>query len=201
MKEFFKDSIPQNGLTYDEFVSQTKFKLDNTNNDNLNDEEKYIFNYTKLNYHRMLRIDKTYKVSEEIVELVSQIKNYQLWMVLTEDWCGDSAQNLPYINKIASLNSNIHLRILERDKHLEIMDQYLTNGKSRSIPKLVAFDINGNELFIWGPRPNEAQEYLNSLNNLNLPKDEIIEKLHLWYSQNKGKALEKEFIELLKTIN
>ncbi len=198
MKDFFKNGIPQNGLSYNDFVNLTKLKLDNTNLEKLNEEEKYIYNYTKLNYHRMLRIDKTYNVSKELIELINQIKDYQLWMVLTEDWCGDSAQNLPYINKIALLNSNLHLRILERDKHLEIMDQYLTNGKSRSIPKLVAFDKNGNELFIWGPRPLDAQEYINSLNKLSLPKEKIIEKLHLWYSQNKGKSLEKEFIELLK---
>jgi len=36
------------------------------------------------------------------------------------------------------------------------MDKYLTNG-GRVIPKLVAFDKDMNELFQWGPRPEEVK--------------------------------------------
>ena len=120
-------------------------------------------------------------------------------MVLTEDWCGDSAQNLPYIAKIAECNSLIKLRILPRDQNLDLMDLYLTDQKSRSIPKLVAFDEFGNELFQWGPRPYEAQKLVMELNALGLSKNEFNEKLHLWYGRNKGKSIENEFVELLKS--
>ncbi|HPN37318.1 MAG TPA: thioredoxin family protein [Melioribacteraceae bacterium] len=200
MKDFFNKQIPHNGLNYLQFVELTKQKLDETNINLLDEEQLYFFNYTKLNYQRMIRINKTYKVSDTIEKLINKIEKYQLWMVLTEDWCGDSAQNLPYINKFAELNKNIDLRILERDKNLDIMDNYLTNGKSRSIPKVIAFDQIGNELFIWGPRPKEAELLLNSLKEEGLQKDEYVQKLHLWYGINKGKALEKEFEEILTNL-
>jgi hypothetical protein len=200
MKKFLENKIPQNGLLYNDFVDLIKNKIEQTDSNSLNADEKHLFDYTKLNYQRMLRIDKTYKVPIEIEYLIKKIDTYQLWMVLTEDWCGDSAQNLPYFNKYAALNINIDLRILERDKNLEIMDEYLTNGKSRSIPKIVAFNKNGDELFIWGPRPKEAEDLLYKLKAEGLQKDEYVEKLHLWYGRNRGKALESEFIEILKTI-
>lgn len=200
MKKFLENKIPQNGLLYNDFVDLIKNKIEQTDINLLNADEKHLFDYTKLNYQRMLRIDKTYKVPFEIENLIKKIDSYQLWMVLTEDWCGDSAQNLPYFNKYAALNINIDLRILERDKNLEIMDEYLTNGKSRSIPKIVAFNKNGEELFIWGPRPKEAEDLLNKLKAEGLQKDEYVEKLHLWYGRNRGKALESEFIEILKTF-
>lgn len=200
MKKFLENKIPQNGLLYNDFVDLIKNKIEQTDSNSLNADEKHLFDYTKLNYQRMLRIDKTYKVPIEIEYLIKKIDTYQLWMVLTEDWCGDSAQNLPYFNKYAALNINIDLRILERDKNLEIIDEYLTNGKSRSIPKIVAFNKNGDELFIWGPRPKEAEDLLYKLKAEGLQKDEYVEKLHLWYGRNRGKALESEFIEILKTI-
>ncbi len=200
MKKFVENKIPQNGLLYNDFVDLIKNKIEQTDSNSLDADEKHLFDYTKLNYQRMLRIDKTYKVPFEIENLIKKIDSYQLWMVLTEDWCGDSAQNLPYFNKYAALNINIDLRILERDKNLEIMDEYLTNGKSRSIPKIVAFNKNGEELFIWGPRPKEAEDLLNKLKAEGLQKDEYVEKLHLWYGRNRGKALESEFIEILKTF-
>jgi hypothetical protein len=84
-------------------------------------------------------------------------------MVITETWYGDSAQNLPIIAKAAELNNKIDLRILLRDSNIDIIDHYLTNGQSRSIPILVAFDLDGNELFKWGPRPLTAKILVTNL--------------------------------------
>lgn len=77
------------------------------------------------------------------------------------------------------------------------MNQYLTNG-TRSIPKLVAFNKDGEELFRWGPRPEAAVKLINQWKEEGLQKQEWMEKLHLWYSRNKGSELEKEFVELIK---
>ena len=93
------------------------------------------------------------------------------------------------------LNSNIDLRILLRDENPDIMDIYLTNG-TRSIPKLVAFDENGNQLFEWGPRPKEAQRLIDQWKGEGIVKPELYEKLHLWYGRNRGKELEEEFLEI-----
>ena len=125
------------------------------------------------------------------------MKEKQLWMVITEPWCGDSAQNLPYIAKISGLNGNIDLRIVLRDSNPDIMDEYLTNG-TRSIPKLVAFNSEGDELFTWGSRPKAAQELVLKLREEGIVKPELYEKLHLWYGRNKGRDLESEFTEILQ---
>lgn len=129
-----------------------------------------------------------------------KITSPQIWMLITEDWCGDSAQNIPYIFKLAECNNNISLRLIPRDENPDIMDMYLTDGKSRSIPKLVAFDENGNELFQWGPRPEEAIKLVKDLKEQGFSKEEFEKKLHLWYAKNKGKNLEEEFIEILKAL-
>jgi hypothetical protein len=80
------------------------------------------------------------------------------------------------------------------------MDQYLTNG-TRSIPKLIVFDNDNNELFQWGPRPLEAQSLYINLKNTGIEKSEINKELHYWYSKNRGKEVEKELIELIKKLN
>lgn len=189
------ERINKSGLTYAKFLELTQQKL---SDDEFKKNEKY--DVTKLNLQRSNRIYKTYTVSEQVKELIHSINKPQIWMVITEDWCGDSAQNLPYIVKIAELNSLIELRILLRDQNLDIMDMYLTNGKSRSIPKLVAFDKDGNELFQWGPRPKEAQLVVDLSIKNGLDKNAYLEKLHLWYSEDKGQTLEKELTVLLQNI-
>ena len=117
--------------------------------------------------------------------------------MVSEVPCGDSAQNIPYIARIAELNPLIHLRIILRDSNLDIMDLYLTENKSRSIPKLVAFDENGYELFQWGSRPREAQELVNRLKSEGIPKEKFLEQLHLWYGNDRAKSLEFDFAEIL----
>ncbi|NWF90554.1 MAG: thioredoxin family protein [Ignavibacteriaceae bacterium] len=193
------DTIKSKGLTYPKYLDLINNEVFSTHSDLNSDEEKQRFEDKKLNLHRMNRIDKQYFVPDEVKLLVLQISKPQIWMIISETWCGDSAQNIPYISKIASINPNINLRILLRDENPEIMDLYVTNG-TRSIPILVIFDEEGNELAKWGPRPDEAKQLVNNLIAQGLDKKIRAEKLHLWYGRNRGKNLEMEITDLLKAI-
>ncbi len=195
--KFFEEKRAHNGLTYTEYMKNTIEEIENTNTESLNEKDKKTLEYKKLNLQRSTRIEKHYTPSVELKEIIESISEPQLWMVITENWCGDSAQNLPYIAAAAALNPKINFRIILRDSNPDIMDLYLTNG-NRSIPKLVVFDEEGNELFQWGPRPKAAQDLFINLKNDGTPKLEIYEKLHLWYGRNRGAEIEKELIELVK---
>lgn len=80
-------------------------------------------------------------------------------IVLTEDWCGDAMLNIPILLKLAD-KGNIDVRMLLRDENLELMDQYLTNGKSRAIPIFIFIDENGKEVAKWGPRAEVIQQFV-----------------------------------------
>ncbi|MGP4061439.1 thioredoxin family protein [Halobacillus sp. H74] len=89
-------------------------------------------------------------------------------IVLTEDWCGDAMLNIPIYLRLAEA-SHIPTHFLLRDENLELMDQYLTNGQSRSIPKIIFIDSEGKEVGTWGPRAPEVQEFIND-SMANLPE-------------------------------
>jgi len=161
--------------------------------------EKMLLGFTQLNQRRTARILKTYKVSEETAQVIQNIETPQTWLIITEDWCGDSAQNLPYLFRMSELNPNIELKIIYRDEHLDIIDKYLTNG-GRAIPIVVGFDSDGNELFQWGPRPEVAKQLVKEWKESGLTKEEFNEKLHLWYGRDRGKTFEKEFVGFLENI-
>jgi len=156
VEKLFAGKKPHNGLTYQDYFAQYEQLINNGINELHTETELERANNIKLNHQRSSRIHKSYKPGEELVKAARQIDRPQLWVVLSEHWCGDSAQNLPYLAEIAKLNSNINLRIILRDENPEIMDEYLTDGNLRSIPILIVFDYEGNELFRWGPRPKTA---------------------------------------------
>jgi hypothetical protein len=199
-QKFYPDQRVYDGMTYQQYSEMTKEESPNVNTDNLSAEERERAEIKKLNIQRMTRIDKSYEPGIDIRDEIDKIENHQLWMVITENWCGDSAQNLPYIAKIASLNVKIDLRIILRDSNPDIMDNYLSNG-SRSIPKLVTFDEEGIELFQWGARPKAAQDLVSELKAQGFEKKYYLEKLHSWYARNKGADIEREILLLLKNAS
>jgi hypothetical protein len=159
-----------------------------------------LMEYTKLNAVRMNRLDKTAEIIPEFRDTIAQINEPQTWLVLTEGWCGDAAQIIPVLHKAASLNENIALGFLLRDDNLELMDMYLTNGKSRSLPKLIVLDKNNHELFNWGPRPAILQELFFQLKAKELTEDAIKEEIHKWYAQDKTVTIQKELLEILNDL-
>jgi len=83
-------------------------------------------------------------------------------IVITEDWCGDAMMNTPVLLHLAE-KSHMEVRMLLRDDNLELMDQYLTNGKSRSIPIIIFIDENGEEVTHWGPRSEFVQKEVDAI--------------------------------------
>lgn len=80
-------------------------------------------------------------------------------LIITESWCGDAAQNVPVLEKIAAESDMIETRYILRDENLDLMDPFLENG-SRSIPKLFALDrTNLKVLGAWGSRPLPLKKY------------------------------------------
>ena len=196
MNKAFLSKIRSVGLSYNEYYELTKKEIEKTNPGQLTGDEKKQFEDKKLNLHRMTRIEKHYSVSEELKNLILQVDKPQIWMIISETWCGDSAQNIPFIAKIAAVNPRIEIKIVMRDSNPDVMDLYLTNG-TRSIPILVAFDESGEELFRWGPRPDEAKKLFEDLKTAGIEKAVRLEKLHLWYGRNRGAALESEIKKLV----
>jgi len=159
-----------------------------------------MIGYTSMNDKRMDRWDKKITLDSTLIDQVKSLPSMK-WLIITEAWCGDAAQNIPFIAKIANENPNIDLRLILRDENPEIMDQYLTNG-AKSIPILIMMDENFNDLKTWGPRPQEVQKMvMNAKTEPDLDQEKFIEKVHKWYAVDKNKTIAEEFKVLINTIH
>ncbi|MGI9054918.1 MAG: thioredoxin family protein [Pyrinomonadaceae bacterium] len=156
-----------------------------------------MFNYGKLNRQRMHRLEKTVNLEESLKEKIRALDVNWIWLIITEGWCGDAAQNVPLIEKIAAENDGIETRYVLRDENAELMDGYLTNN-ARSIPKLICLDAETlEEIGTWGPRPQTAMEYFYQLRETGMAKPQMMENLQRWYLQDKEKSIQAEFSLLL----
>lgn len=160
-------------------------------------QSEAMFNYGKLNRQRMHRLEKTVRLNDSLKKKAQSVQRRMIWLIITEGWCGDAAQNIPTIEKIAAENPNIQTRYVLRDENLELIDKYLTFN-ARSIPKLVALDAETlEELGTWGPRPQIAMNYFLEMRKNGMDKSQMMENIQRWYLQDKEQSLQKEFESLL----
>ncbi|MCX7834308.1 MAG: thioredoxin family protein [Ignavibacteria bacterium] len=193
--------IIEKAYTYSEYVDLINSLLSENKTTGLNQTSEYI-EYTRLNLQRMLRTEKTFQINSDLKDTLNRLERKFIWIVLTEAWCGDAANIVPVLAKIAETTSNITCKFLLRDSNPDIMDKYLTNGK-RAIPKLICLDGNTLiELGAWGPRPMILQEKINLLKaDPNYSVTELQKEIQLWYFQNKTEEIQKEILENIKKWN
>lgn len=161
------------------------------------DQSEGLIEYTALNYQRMKRLDKTIKVDDTQIKEFQKLNKEINWLIITEAWCGDAAQVIPVLNKMAEATKTIKIKLAYRDQHPQLMDLFLTNG-ARSIPKLIALDRNQNILYTWGPRPAEATKMVNDfkIKNGSLTT-QFKQDLQIWYNKNKGQGVIQDQLLLL----
>ena len=188
--------------SYSEYRKHLKDLLDQglTTGPNQGD---YYLEIALLNQKRMDRLDKKNRLLEPFITLLGNLKRSYTLLVLSEGWCGDAAQTLPVLNWIAESSPAIELKVVLRDEHLDLMDQYLTDG-GRSIPKVIFLDANTREVIAdWGPRPLIAQLLSRMYKRAPEPKIPYAEhhvELHGWYARDKTRSSQAELMSILEWL-
>jgi hypothetical protein len=158
------------------------------------------FDYAKINLQRMARLEKTTVLTAELMDALKAVTGNYVWLVITEGWCGDAAQNVPVFNAIEKICPAVELKIILRDDNIDVMDNYLTNG-SRSIPKLIVLEKSSlKELFVWGPRPEVLQNMVIEMVKNNSSKQERGLAVQKWYNADKTETLQGELLHLIREV-
>lgn len=163
-----------------------------------NEQSDDLKHYSELNETRMNRLDKTMKITDENILKLKNLKSEYIWLVISEGWCGDAAQLLPIINKMAIDSGKIELKIVLRDENDELMKLFLTN-KKKSIPIVIVVDkATGSVLGKWGPRPKGATDLISDYKKEFGVIDETAKtNLQLWYLHDKGISTQNELVNLM----
>lgn len=186
----------ERAMSYEAYLALIDTLLSEGKTTGTNQSEAMV-GYGRLNRQRMQRLEKRLHLDGETRETISAAERPQVWLVITEGWCGDAAQNIPVIEKVAAENAKITTRYILRDENLELMDRYLTNG-ARSIPKLLALDADSLEvLWTWGARPQAAQDLFDEQKADGAAKPDILEAMQRWYNEDKGRSVSSELAGLI----
>lgn len=185
-------------MSYEEYLSEIeRFAIEGKTSGA--EQRQNLIEFTKLNAFRMQRLKKTTALNDDLIQGLSTIQSKVYWLVLTETWCGDAAQNLPMLHSMSEVSDLIDLRLIYRDDHSELMDHFTTDG-GRSIPKLIALDGDMNVLYVWGPRPQPAQEMVRSFKSGKssyASYADVSLDIQKWYAKDKTQTLQSEIGQLI----
>jgi hypothetical protein len=99
-----------------------------------------------MNKERLLTALSSIVIAPGDVEVLERSGATRRILVITEDWCGAAIASLPFVIKLAGTAPHIETRIFLRDENPDLMDQFLKDGRYRSIPVFVFFDEDMKEL-------------------------------------------------------
>jgi hypothetical protein len=189
-----------NSYTYSEYRKRVSDLLSEGKSTG-NEQSDELLQYSTLNETRLKRLDKTISVPEEISLKIKELGKEYIWLVIAEGWCGDAAQILPILNKMALESDKIDLKIVFRDLNDDLMSHFLTNG-ARAIPKLLVIDkALGKVCEHWGPRPKGASDLIkNYKEQFGVVDAEAKSQLQMWYLHDKGLSVQKEVVEMMYSI-
>lgn len=132
-----------------------------------------------------------------LVQRLLSLPSPRYLLVLAEDWCGDALGTLPALARLAENVPQLELRVLARDRNLDLMDAHLTRG-ARSIPVVIVLDESFRELGWWGSRPAPLQRWVSSPEGQQLSKEERYRETRRWYATDRGRTALEEITELLE---
>lgn len=114
------------------------------------------------------------------------------WLVLAEDWCNDAVSVVPVLARLADEVDGVALRILRRDEHPAVMDEYLGEDGARAIPIVIVLNPLCEELGHWGSRPGVLQQWVMAHRDMDKPARNL--EIRKWYARDRGETTLREVL-------
>jgi hypothetical protein len=197
-KTFSFESYLNKAMNYPTYMALMQDLLSENKTTGPNQAQELV-EYTRLNFHRMERLNKTIILNEALSASIDGLKKRWTWLIISEAWCGDAAQTIPLMHAISvASKGKIDVKLVLRDENLDLMDQYLTNG-GRAIPVLICLETETlQSIGKWGPRPLIAQEMVEEYKqHPNQSLEAFKTMLHTWYAKDKTESQQAEMVQLI----
>jgi Thioredoxin len=145
-----------------------------------------------------LKTESAVTVPLDFVERARKVSRGLQLLVVTEDWCPDSAYSIPYVARLAQA-AGVPLRVVDRAAGEPLMLAHRTSDGRTATPTIVILR-NGRDVGAWVERPAELQQLFLSMSTS--PENaKRFSQRHLWYESDGGLTVLKEVLALIEQTN
>jgi len=116
-------------------------------------------------------------------------------LVVAEDWCGDSANTIPYLAKLVDRADNLDMRIIRSDVGKDIMEAHRTPDGRAATPTVVLLNDRFEEVGCFVERPSTLQTWFLDAEN-ELEEEALYEQKYAWYDDDQGQHTISEIVAM-----
>lgn len=171
------EKLYESGIPFAEFLEQTEER-----------KEGWLGNYRRG------------VVSGELAAKARAIGGDWRLLVITEDWCVDSANTIPYMARLAEVMDGLDMRIVSSEVGRWVMETHPTPDGRGATPTVILLDENGKKVGCWTERPTVLQDWwLENPDRLN--SRERLDRKYAWYAEDAGAETLKEIVGMLQAAS
>ena len=119
------------------------------------------------------------------------------FLVVAEDWCGDSVNTVPYLARLVEQVAGWEMRVINSRVGADVMAANLTPDGRAATPTILVLDSNHQQVGAFVERPAILQEwFLRS--EPELPREDLFDQKYKWYAEDAGEETVRELTELVR---
>ena len=136
-------------------------------------------------------------LSPEVLASARQIPGSWRLLVVAEDYCGDSANTVPYVAGLADELDNLEIRIVNSRTGRGVMEAFPTPDGRGATPTMVLLDDGGRPVGCLVEQPRPLQEWwLSEAKEIEDDQARYDEK-YAWYARDAGRSTTSEIVEIM----
>jgi hypothetical protein len=117
--------------------------------------------------------------------------------VVAEDYCGDSANTVPYVASLADELDNLDIRVVDSRAGRGVMEAFPTPDGRGATPTMVLLDDQGEAVGCLVEQPRPLQEWwLGEAKEIEDEQARFDEK-YAWYARDAGTSTTTEVVEMM----
>ena len=136
-------------------------------------------------------------LTPETLAKARQIPGSWRLLVVAEDYCGDSANTVPYVARLAEALDNLDLRVVDSRAGAGVMDAFRTPDGRGATPTMVLLNDQGEPAGCLVEQPQPLQTWwLGEARGIE-DDEERFNRKYAWYAEDAGSSTTAEIVEIM----
>lgn len=119
------------------------------------------------------------------------------FLVVAEDWCGDSVNTVPYLARLVEQVDGWEMRVINSRRGADVMSAHPTPDGRSATPTVVLLGDDWAERGAWVERPSVLQEWFLEYED-ELERQDLMDQKYRWYAEDAGEETVREITELVR---
>jgi acetyl esterase/lipase len=118
-------------------------------------------------------------------------------LAIAEDWCGDSANTIPYLARLVEAVPGLELRVVDSKMGRAVMEAHRTADGRPATPTVVLLDAAWREVGALTERPAALAAWYEA-NRATKTSEALHDHIYAWYDEDRGASTIGEIVAMME---